>query len=82
MTAQSDGLNSKGNKYAVGTLRYLAKERDPEKYNKTKREQQTLADAFDDGMPYPVIDIGTPFLRTESGRSNERKAEGVHTSGS
>ena len=32
-------------------------------YNKTTREQYTLADVFDDGNEYDVIDIGTPFLK-------------------
>ena len=39
----------KENKYTVGTLRYLAKEGNLDMYNKTKREQHALADAFDDG---------------------------------
>ena len=68
----------KDNKYTVGALRYLVKERGLEMYNKAKREQHTLADVFDDGNEYDVIDIDTPFSETqEKRRPDERRAEGV-----
>ena len=35
-------------------------------YNKTKREQNTLADVFDYGHEYDVIDIDTPFLKPKN----------------
>ena len=35
-------------------------------YNKTKREQHTLVDVFDDGNEYVVIDIDTPFLKPKN----------------
>ena len=54
------------NKYMVGTLRYLAKEGNLDMYNKTKRGQHTLADVFDDGNEYDVIDIDTPFLKPKN----------------
>ena len=50
------------NKYMVGTLRYLAKEGKLEMCSKTKREQHTLSDVFDDGNEYDVIDIDTPSM--------------------
>ena len=52
-------------------------------YNVTKREQHTLAAAFDDGNEYNVIDIDTLFLNNqEQRRSNESIAEGIHKHGS
>ena len=50
----------------VGSLRYLAKEGNLDMYNKTKREQHTLSDVFDDGNEYDVIDIDTPFLKPKN----------------
>ena len=35
-------------------------------YNKTKREQHALADEFNDGNKYDVIDIDTPFLKPKN----------------
>ena len=54
------------NKYTVGSLRYLAKEGNLDMYNKTKREQHTLADVFDTGNEYDVIHIDTPFLKPKN----------------
>ena len=56
----------KENKYTVGSLRYRAKEGNLDMCNKTKSEQYTLADVFDDGNVYDVNDIDTPFLKPKN----------------
>ena len=67
----------KENKYMVGTLRHLTKEGNLDMYNKTKRKQHALADAFDDGNKYDVIDIDEPFLKPKNkeGPMNEGQKE-------
>ena len=72
----------KGNKHTCGTLRYIAKDGDLEKYNKTKREQHTLADVFDDGNEYDVIDIDTPFLKPKNKDDPMNKGQKVFKNGS
>ena len=52
-------------------------------YNKTKSEQHALADEFDDGNKYDVIDIDTQFLKTQEQRKpDERMAESVQKNSS
>ena len=54
------------NKYMVGALRYLAKEGNLEMCNKTKHEQHSLDDVFDNGYEYDVSDMDTPFLKPKN----------------
>ena len=64
----------KVNKYTIGTLKYIAQEGGADRYNSIKREHDALADVFDDGHQYPVIDIGTPFLTTKKEASDDMNA--------
>ena len=66
MTALLYGFSSRGINIRLAHAGRLRKIVIFEKYNKTKPEQHTLVDAFDDENIYQVIDIGTAFLITRN----------------
>ena len=52
----------KPNSYSVGSLVYLAKEGNIDKYKNFRKSSYRLTDICDDGVEYPCVEIGTPFF--------------------
>ena len=49
----------------MGSLVYVPKEGDIDKFNTMRPRLYTVNDVFDDGVEYPSIAVDTPFLTTK-----------------